>query len=183
MSFELSLNFRETDIIRACCRQESWAQQRLYEEFYSYLMGVCMRYASNRQEALDLLHDAFIKIFLNISQYQEGSSLSKWMYRVTVNVCIDHLRKYAKKSTEDIETIYFLSDADPGPLSQLRAKEILESVQSLSITYRAVFNLFVMEGYSHKEIGEMLGINESTSRANLVKARQKLKQILSKKSH
>jgi RNA polymerase sigma factor (sigma-70 family) len=177
MDFALDLERVEQDFITALAREERWAQQRLYEEHYGKLMGVCLRYAGSRDEALDLLHEGFIKIFQNITRYKPGTSLIAWMRTVVVNNCIDHHRRQVRRRTEDIETAYSISDeAQPDALSDLTEKEILDAVQTLSPAYRAVFNLYVIEGFSHKEIGEALQITESTSRSNLVKARTKLQE-------
>jgi RNA polymerase sigma factor (sigma-70 family) len=181
MAITLPLSLEETDIIAACVRNESWAQQWIYEEHYSRLMGVCMRYASNREEAKDWLHDSFIKIFLNIRQYRQGTSLQSWLYRLVVNQCIDHLRKQTKYKYEELS---YHSDAgmEPDIINKMEVEAILEGIQSLSAAYRAVFNLYVMEGLTHKEIAAELGITESTSRSNLTKARNQLRVHLSKQS-
>ena len=138
--------------------------------------------ASSRDEALDLLHEGFIKIFQNISKYKPGTAMSAWMRTIMVNTCIDYYRKQARRRTEDIDTAYALSDEDvPDVLSSMTEQEILAAVQTLSPAYRAVFNLYVVEGFSHKEIGDALNITESTSRSNLVKARTKLQEYFHSK--
>ncbi len=178
MDFALPFGYEEKDIISACIQRERWAQKLLYEEHYPKMMGVCLRYASNEDEALDILHEGFIKVFKNLYRYHLGTSLSSWIRRIMVNTAIDHYRKMVRQRTEDIETAYSLSISDADALSQLTEKEILQTVQELSPAYRAVFNLYVLEGFSHKEIAEMLDITESTSRSNLVKARIKLQDAL-----
>jgi len=178
MDIALPLHHDETNYIEACVRKEPWAQKKLYEEHYSKMMGVCFRYAKNREDALDIMHEAFIKIYKNISKYQPGTSLSAWIRRIMVNTAIDFYRKSVRRRTEDIETAYDLSTNDADAVSQCTEKEILEAVQALSPAYRTVFNLYVIEGYSHKEVADQLGITESTSRSNLVKARIKLKAQL-----
>lgn len=179
MDFALHLDYEEEDLIRACIRKERWAQKLLYEEHYGKMMGVCLRYASNEEDALDILHEGFIKIFKNIGKYQPGTSLSSWMRRVIINTSIDYYRKTIRRRTEDIEHAYNISSNDADAVSQFTEQEILEAIQQLSPTYRTIFNLYVIEGYSHKEIANTLDITESTSRSNLVKARLKLKELLS----
>ena len=147
------------------------------------MMGVCLRYSNDQEEALDILHEGFIKVFKNIAKYQPGTSLSAWIRRIMVNTAIDYYRKSIRRRTEDLEQAYDLSTADADAVSQCTEKEILEAVQQLSPAYRAVFNLYVIEGYSHREIAEMLDITESTSRSNLVKARLKLQALLSSRSY
>ncbi len=178
MEIALSFNYREEDLIIACLRKERWAQQKLYEDHYSRLMAICLRYASGEEDALDMLHEGYIKIFKNLHKYQPGTSLVSWMHRIMVNNCIDYYRKAIRRRTEDIEQAFNLSSEDADAISQCSEQEILQAVQQLSPVYRAVFNLYVVEGYSHKEIAEILDITESTSRSNLVKARLKLKAIL-----
>lgn len=181
MDFTLNLERIEKDFIAALLRQERWAQQQLYEQHYSKLMGICLRYGGSRDEALDLLHEGFIKAFHNIHRYKPGTSLFSWLRTVMVNTCIDHYRKNVRRRTEDIETAYTVSAEETDVLSQLSEQEILAAVQELSPAYRAVFNLYVVEGYSHKEIGEALDITESTSRSNLAKARLKLMEYFTLK--
>jgi RNA polymerase sigma factor (sigma-70 family) len=178
MDVTLKLEREERDFIRACAARERWAQQKLYEDYYGALMGVCLRYANNQDEAMDILHDGFIKIFRNIGKYQPGTSLVAWMRRIMVNTAIDYYRKQARRRTEDITQAYGVQSYDPGPISKLSVEEILRCIQELSPAYRAVFNLYVIEGYAHKEIADILNITESTSRSNLVKARIKLKAMI-----
>ena len=178
MDITLHLNYEEKDLIKACIRKERWAQKKLYEEHYSKMMGVCLRYSNNQDDALDILHEGFIKVFRNINKYQPGTSISAWIRRIMINTSIDYYRKSIRRRTEDIEQAYDLSAAEADAISQCSEKEILKVVQNLSPAYRAVFNLYVIEGYSHKEIADILDITESTSRSNLVKARMKLKAIL-----
>lgn len=177
MDFALNLERTETDFVTALSRQERWAQQLLYEQHYGKMMGICLRYAGSRDEALDLLHEGFIKAFQNIKRYRPGTSISAWIRTIMVNTCIDYYRRNVRRRTEDIDTVYSATNDDPDILSNLTEQEILAAVQELSPAYRAVFNLYVVEGYSHKEIGEALDITESTSRSNLVKARMKLQEF------
>lgn len=178
MKIALPANFNESNLIRACIRNEKWAQKLIYEEYYSGMLGVCMRYANNDEDALDILHEGFIKVFKYIGKYKPGTSLHAWIRRIMVNTAIDYYRKAIRRRTEDITEAYQLSTQDADAVSQCSEKEILAAVQQLSPAYRAVFNLYVIEGYSHKEIAEYLNITESTSRSNLVKARSRLKDII-----
>ncbi|HJW27785.1 MAG TPA: RNA polymerase sigma factor [Saprospiraceae bacterium] len=179
MSISISLEKQERDLIEACIAKERWAQKQLYEDHYSSLMAVCLRYASNQDDAMDILHEGFIKILTNIAKYQPGTSLIAWMRRIMVNTAIDYYRMQSRRRTEDLETAYQVQSHDPDALSKMTVQEIIKCIQQLSPAYRSVFNLYVVEGYSHKEIADMLEITESTSRSNLVKARTKLKDLLS----
>lgn len=177
----MPLENNEKGLIQACVRRERWAQKVLYEEYYSRMMGVCLRYATDEEEALDILHEGFIKVFRHVGKYKPGTSLSAWIRRIMVNTAIDYYRKNSRRRTEDMDEAYDISTNDPDAISRCTEQEILEAIQELTPSYRAVFNLYVIEGYAHKEIAELLDITESTSRSNLVKARLKLKEILSER--
>lgn len=178
MDVTLTLDHNEQSIIEACIRREKWAQKIVYETHYSKMMGVCMRYANSEDEALDILHDGFIKVFRYITKYQPGTSLYGWIRRIMVNTAIDHYRKMSKRRTEDLDHAFNIEGKEPNAIENVTEKEIMKAVQSLTPTYRTVFNLYVIDGYSHREIAEQLDISESTSRSNLVKARSKLKKLL-----
>ena len=178
MDIAIELKEKENDLIQACLNRERWAQKQLYETHYGKMMSICMRYATNYAEAQDIVHEGFIKVFKNLHKYQSGTSLNSWISRIMVNTSIDHYRKNVRRRTEDVETAFSLSTSEADAISKMTEQEILKAVQQLSPAYRLVFNLYVIEGYSHNEIGEKLGITSSTSRSNLVKARGKLKAIL-----
>lgn len=183
MDIVLHLNRGEQDLVSACMRHERWAQKLLYEEHYSKMMAVCLRYASSSDDAMDIMHEGFIKVFRHIAKYQPGTSLAAWMRKIMVNTAIDYYRKNIRRRTEDLEQAYDLGSSDADAISQCSEQEILEAIQQLSPAYRTVFNLYVVEGYSHKEIADILDITESTSRSNLVKARLKLKAFLTSRAY
>ena len=158
MDFALNLERTEIDFVAALSRKERWAQQLLYEQHYGKMMGVCLRYAGSKDEALDLLHEGFIKAFQNIDRYKPGTSITAWIRTIMVNTCIDYYRRNIRRRTEDLDQVYSASSDDPDVLSNLTEQEILAAVQELSPAYRAVFNLYVIEGYSHKEIGELTSL-------------------------
>lgn len=178
MEVTLAIKEEEQKFIEACIKEEEWAQKKLYETYYSSMYPVCLRYAVDEEEALDILHEGFIKIFRHISKYTIGTSLTAWIRRIMVNTSIDYYRKKTRRRTEDIDNARTVSNSDPDVVSQMSADEIISALQKLSPAYRAVFNLYVIEGFSHREIAEQLNITESTSRSNLVKARTKLKNLL-----
>ncbi|MBK6372636.1 MAG: sigma-70 family RNA polymerase sigma factor [Saprospiraceae bacterium] len=182
MDISFPLDYHERDLITACVRQEEWAIRKVYEDYYRLMMSICLRFAANENDAQDLLHDGFIKVINNFSKFQIGTSLPSWLHRVMVNSCIDHYRKMVRRKTEDIDQVYGNHSLDADAVSKYSEQEILNSIQLLSPTYRTVFVLYAIEGFSHKEIGSHLGITESTSRSNLVKARYKLQDIL-KRTH
>lgn len=182
MALTIPLLISESDFIKACILKENWARKKLYEESYHLLLGVSSRYASNREQAVDILHDSYLKIFQNIHKYECGTSLNSWMRRIVVNTSIDYYRKEKVRQTEEIADDRLLDKTiSNDSISKCSMDEIVEAIQKLSPTYRTVFNLFVVEGYSHKEISEQLGITESTSRSNLAKARLNLQKIVSLK--
>lgn len=183
MNITLPLDFSEENFLKAIARREQWAQKKLYEDYYSSMMGVCLRYSNNGDDALDILHEGFIKVFKNIGKFRPGTSLSAWIRRIMVNTAIDFYRKNIRRRTEDLDQAYQVSSSDVDVVSQYTEKEILIAVQTLTPGYRTVFNLYIIEGYSHREIAEKLGITESTSRSNLVKARSKLQVILTKQAN
>ncbi len=178
MDFAIRIEHEERDFIAACIREENWAQKQLYMDHYGSMMGVCLRYSGDSDEALDILHEGFIKVFNNIRKYKAGTSLSAWIRRIMINTAIDYYRKKSRRRTDDLEQAYHLSSSDPDAVSQCTEQEILACLQQLSPAYRTVFNMYVIEGYSHKEIAHKLEISESTSRSNLVKARIKLKALI-----
>jgi RNA polymerase sigma-70 factor (ECF subfamily) len=178
MEVTLNLEYEERDFIEACVARERWAQRKLYEDNYGPLMGLCLRYANNQDDALDILHDGYIKVFRHIGKYQPGTSLIAWMRRIMVNTAIDYYRKKSRRRTEDLVAAQGVQGHDPSVISSMATADILECIQRLSPAYRSVFNLYVIEGYSHKEVADVLSITESTSRSNLVKARLKLREML-----
>ncbi len=181
MDFSISITNDEQDFISACIAKERWAQKKLYEDNYPSMMSICMRYAKNEQDALDILHEGFIKVFKNIHKYQPGTSFKSWLSRIMINTSIDAYRKKARRRTEDLEGIHDVKNLDPDIISLMSAEEIIKCLMDLTDAYRTVFNMYVVEGFSHREIANKLGITESTSRSNLVKARAKLKALLYKR--
>lgn len=181
MDFVFKLDL-EQDYIAACVRNERWAQEIIYKEYYPKMMAVCLRYSNTKEDALDIMHEGFIKVFRHISKFNQGTSLSAWIKRIMVNTAIDFYRKNIRRRTEDLDFAYGIKSDMPTVISTMTVEEILSCLQQLTPSYRAVFNLYVIEGYSHKEIADQLDISESTSRSNLVKARTKLKSLLAAKS-
>lgn len=141
------------------------------------MYAVCMRYANNADDAQDLLQEGFIKVYRNLEKFRHEGSFEGWIRRVFVNTSIEHFRrKHTLYSiTEKEENV--IEDADITALDNLAEKDIINLIQELSPGYRTVFNMYVVEGYSHKEIGNILGISEGTSKSQLARA----KAILQKK--
>lgn len=143
-------------------------------------MSIALRYAQNKEEAIEILNDGFLKIFQHISEFDTTRPFKAWLAKIMVNTAIDHLRSKKRISfTEDITQVYDLG-MDDKAMDKLSYDELLLLVQSLPPAYRMVFNLYVMEGYQHQEIAEQLGISEGTSKSNLFKAKKILKEKIEK---
>ncbi len=173
-----STNYNEDEVVQGCILKDRHCQKLLYERYYGSMMAVCMRYASDREEARDVLHEGFMKVFKNLERFKQGTNLGAWIRRIMINTSIDHYRKNAKKPSL-VEINHAVHEADGHDVvAEMSASEIMKLVQKLSPAYRAVFNLYVVEGYSHKEVGKELGISEGTSKSNLAKARSKLQKMI-----
>ncbi len=167
-------------IIKGCVSGNRQAQGKLFNIYSNEMFGVCLYYSKDYTEAEDTLHDGFIKVFQKIEQYEFKGSLSGWIRRVMVNTALEKFRKqhqlYALgdniEDNEDINTDYVVSD--------LTAQDLIKLIRELTPQYRMVFNLYAIEGYSHKEISDMLGISEGTSKSNLARARNVLQNKVKK---
>lgn len=168
------------EIINGCLKGRRDAQESLYKLYGGKLFGVCLRYTQNRMEAEDVLQDGFVKVFKNIRSFKNlgENSLFNWMKRIMVNTAINYLRDQKKhRYMMDVDVAGNISDEDGESFfdevkSLVSQEEILNMVQKLSQGYRMVFNLFAIEGYSHQEIADMLGVSINTSKTQLFKARQ-----------
>lgn len=178
MSLAIYLQKEESTLIQALVKKEKWAQKLVYQELYPEMFLVCNRYVASKEDALDILHDGFIKVFKSVGKYKLGTSFTYWVRRIMINTSIDHYRREKRRWTDDLALAYNVRANNVTAVDQLSEKEILKGIQSLPPGYRMIFNLYIIEGYSHREIAQMLSINESTSRSNLVKARNKLKVFL-----
>lgn len=168
----------ETDLIKGSIAGDRRMQEELYRRFAPKMYAVCLRYANNTDDAQDLLQEGFIKVYKNLHRFRAEGSFEGWVRRVFVNTSIEHFRKKsAQLSSVSEKEENTIEDSDITALDSLAEKDIINIVQELSPGYRTVFNLYVVEGYSHKEIGELLGISEGTSKSQLARA----KSILQKK--
>ena len=165
-------------LIGGCLKQDRKSQKLLYKAFYGFAMGICLRYAVNRDQAAEVLNQGFLKVFTRIESYDAAKPFKAWLGKVMINTSIDHYRANLKMAyTDDLDMAENISDGEL-PDRNLNYNDLLNMVQSLPTAYRTVFNLFAIEGYTHEEIGEMLNINAGTSKSNLHKARVKLKQMV-----
>ena len=172
----------EEAIFQGCLKNQAPAQRELYNRYSPKMLAVCYRFAHNREDAEDMLQEGFIKIFSQIHTFQNKGAFEGWIRRITVHTCINHLKKN-KRFNESVDIIYASSIhvREESVPSIVQAKQVVECIRMLPIGYRTVLNLYAIEGYSHKEIGEMLDIEESTSRSQYTRARQMLEEILIKK--
>jgi RNA polymerase sigma factor (sigma-70 family) len=172
----------EEQLLAESIRNNTSAQEELYMRFSPKMLGVCYRFAKSKEDAEDMLQEGFIKVFTQLQQFKQEGSLEGWIRKIVVHTCINHLKKN-KKFSESVDLIYANSihiKEDMIP-SIMQAKQLVECIRILPIGYRTVLNLYAIEGFSHKEIGEMLDIKESTSRSQYTRAKAMLEEILIKK--
>ncbi len=169
----------EKDLVEDCIKENRAAQKALYDRYCRKMMVVCQRYAKSTQEAEDILQEGFIKVFLNIKSFRGDARLDTWMTRIMINTALNSQRQklylIPMVDVDDIE----LREEEQVSLSGLHLSELINIVQSLPDGCRLVFNLFAIEGYTHKEIGEALGISEGTSKSQYNRAKSLLKIKLS----
>jgi RNA polymerase sigma factor, sigma-70 family len=168
----------EIKLIAACREGKSWAQRRIYELYAPAMMSVCVRYVTDRETARDLLQDGFIKVFTKTDTYSGSGAFAGWVRRIFVTTALEYLRqKDALKQSENIDDFHnYIEDVDGSVLEKISADDLLACVARLSDGYRTVFNLYVIEGYSHNEIAGLLNISETTSRSQFMRARKILQQ-------
>ena len=169
----------EEILVKKCIEGDNRAQKKLFDLFAPKLFGVCLRYMKDHDLAQDTLQDGFVKIFTKLSDYNGKGSFEGWMRRIVVNTCLDQLRKDQKlKMNTSIDDVSFLVKDNHWIEEELTAKDLLKLVESLPDGYRVVFNMFAIEGYSHKEIAEQLDISENTSKSQFSRAKSHLRKKL-----
>ncbi len=171
----------EKELVQSCLRGERSAQKELYERFSPQLLGVCMRYSNSREEGEDILIEGFAKIFSRLGDYRFESPLLAWMRSIMLNTAISAYRTALKHRLKEQDPCWEEAQAVSAPLQpadHLQEKDLLALIQQMPDSLRMVFNLSVVEGFSHREIGEMLEMTESTSRSYLTRARSWLQAHL-----
>lgn len=165
-------------ILKKCRKYDPHAQRQLYESFYRFGLSVCVRYVADLETAQELLNDSYLKVFTTIDRYKEDMIFVTWFKTILVNTCIDHLRKSHRNlpSVEVDEAAEVSIEMDI--FGKFSIEEIASLIQQLPFAYRTVFNLYVIEGYEHKDIAKMLGIEIGTSTSNLNRARKKLQELI-----
>lgn len=165
-------------LIKGCRKNDREAQKLLYKHFYAYGMSVCILYAKNRDAAAEIINEAFMKVFLNIRKFDVTLPFKAWFRKILVNTSINHVKRnrriFSEAPLDEVQDL----QSNETITSSIHYKEVISMIQELPPAYRTIFNLYVIEGYKHEEIAELLGISVGTSKSNLFKAKEKLRKIL-----
>lgn len=173
----------DEQLVAGCLKGDTIAQKALYQTYAGKMMSICMRYAPDREQAQDILQDGFVKVFQKIGHFRADGPLGGWIARTMVNTALDQIRRNKPfDHSVDLTEAEHLHASDEQAVSAMSTTELITLIQALPTGYRTVFNLFVIEGYPHKAIGEMLGISENTSKSQFMKARAYLRKLLPKET-
>jgi RNA polymerase sigma-70 factor (ECF subfamily) len=173
----------DTALLKACLKKQAVAQQQLYQLFAPTMMGVCYRYTKSIPDAEDVLQEGFIKVFMYLHTYKQTGQLGAWIRRIMVTTALNYLKKHKKYRQEMSFTNMPLHPvSDDNPQLTLQGKELADLVRQLPTGYQTIFNLYAIEGFNHVEIGQMLGINEGTSKSQYARARYLLIEWINKSS-
>lgn len=174
----------DKEIIQGCIEQKVHAQELLYNRYAPNMYGICLRFAKNAMEADDILQESFIKIFRNLESFQFKGSFEGWIRRTIINTAINYIKKNLKHQYhDDVDEVRTIEGNLESGLEKLSVEELLTLIRELPTGYSTVFNLYVIEGYSHREIAEQLGVSENTSKSQLARARQALQKKLNGLMH
>jgi len=169
----------DEQIVKGCIDKNAIAQKNLYEKFSRKMMGVCLRYCDSTEEAEDVVQNGFISIFENIESFKGTGSLEGWIRKIMVNTALTNIRKNKKlKQNIELDSVEFMLPSNTHTNDSFATKDLLKIIQSLPVGFKTVFNLYAIEGYSHKEIGEMLNISEGTSKSQYSRAKAHLQKII-----
>ena len=172
-----------SELIEKCKQFDRKAQKELYDKYSKLMLGVCRRYIERHEEAEDVMIEGFFKIFSQLHQYQGIGNFEGWMRKIMVNESLMHLRKeHALKYSNELTANHLHTD-NYDIIAEINSNEILSLLSKLSVGYRTVFNLYVVEGYKHQEIAEILGISENTSKTQLMMAKEKMKKLILEKQN
>jgi RNA polymerase sigma-70 factor (ECF subfamily) len=171
----------DEQLIKECIKKDIRAQKRLYEKYAPLMMSICLRYVRDRDIAQNLLQDGFIKLFDKIDTYSGSGSFVGWMRKIFVNTALEHLRHNdVFKYSIDVNVAFNIESENESPIDKISADELMKCIAELPPGFRTVFNMYAIEGYSHAEIAEHLGIQEGTSRSQYARARTLLQQKILK---
>jgi len=173
---EYSIDFKK--VLKRCSRGDLKAQEYLFKKYYGYVMSIALRFSSCRDNALEITNDSFLKIFRKIDSHQIDKEFKAWIRRIVINTALDYYRKEKKYDVEISFEEALDEPEDESVLDKLNAEEIIKLINSLPMIYRYTFTLFEIEGFSHDEIAQQLGITASTSRSNLTRAKKMLRQMI-----
>lgn len=169
----------DEQIVEGCIKNNAIAQKNLYEKFSRKMMGVCLRYCDSTEEAEDVVQNGFISVFENIESYKGTGSLEGWVRKIMVNTALTNIRKNKKlKQNIELDSVEFMLPSATHTNDSFAAKDLLKIIQTLPVGFKTVFNLYAIEGYSHREIGEMLNISEGTSKSQYSRAKAHLQKII-----
>ncbi len=172
----------EGQLIENCIRGERKSQKALYDLYSSKMYSICLRYSKNQMDAEDILQEGFVKLFNNLHRFRGEGSFDGWVRRIFVNTAIEHIRRKSLNTSVGEGLENSIADRHQSALDNLYEKDIIKSSMTLSEGYRTVFNLYAVEGFSHKEIASQLGITESTSKSQFSRAKALLRNIIQHKS-
>lgn len=179
--FQNPLQKKELDIVKGCVKGDKKSQYALYEMFKRDVMGICMRYSRDRSEAEDMMQEGFIKVYSDLYQYRPIGPLGGWIRRVVVNSCLRFIRKRKRLVFNEFSGMQTeLMPTNENVISDLGAQDLMKLVQKLPDGYRLVFNLYVVEGFTHQEIADQLGISVNTSKSQLSRAKANLRKTIEK---
>jgi RNA polymerase sigma-70 factor (ECF subfamily) len=169
----------DEQIVEGCIKKDAIAQKHLYEKFVRKMMGVCLRYSDSTEEAEDVVQNGFISVFENISSFRGTGPLEGWIRRIMVNTALTNIRKNKKlKQNIELESVEFMLPSTNQLNESFEAQDLLKIIQTLPTGFKTVFNLYAIEGYSHKEIAEMLNISEGTSKSQYSRAKAHLQKLI-----
>ena len=169
----------DSALVKKCIKGDARAQRALFEKFAPKMLGVCIRYAKNSDQAEDILQDGFVKVFTKLSNYSGNGSLEGWIRRIIVNTALDEIRRNIKfQNNISVDDVDYKLELDSHIVEGLAAEDLMKIINDLPDGYRIVFNMFAIEGYSHKEIAMQLNISENTSKSQYSRARAYLKNKL-----
>jgi RNA polymerase sigma-70 factor (ECF subfamily) len=170
----------DTTLVIECVKGNPRAQRMLFDRFSSKMLGVCLRYAKDSEQADDILQDGFVKVFTKLKDFKNEGSLEGWIRRVMVNTALDQIRKNGKTLGDvSVDDVQYKIEINDHIAEQLMAEDLLKLINSMPDGYKVVFNMFAIEGYTHNEIADTLGISESTSKSQYSRARAYLRERIS----
>ena len=170
--------YSDSDLVKGCAGGDRRSQEILYKRYFSFAMSICIRYTRDEYEAMEIVNDSYMKVLEGLSDYDSSRPFKPWYGKVLVNTAIDHYRKNLKHNDHlSINAITESEELEPEIEAELSVNDILKLYGYLPANYKITFNLFEMEGYSHEEIGQMMGVTASTSRSNLARAKKMLREL------